>query len=426
VITRSGYRRIRFSPNPSRELRERLHAGRVSADAAAAPAPLRLLVRAPGFAWLLGSSLLGRAPTASLGLVFVLRTRELTGSLALAGAVSATYAIATGATMPLLGRIIDRRGQSPVLAWCAAIGAAALVVLARLPAGTGAAALLACALATGAGMPPLGSCLRALLPVMLGDPDRQHAALSLDSALVELTYVAGPALIGGALAAWSTSAAALASALLLVGGVTAFGLHPASRAAGPRPGARRGGLGALRARGVRALVAVLALVGVGFGAIEVGVPAATSAAGVPHAAGPLLALWGLGSLIGGLVAAHRPAPADGARRARWLLALLALLDLPLALSGAPVALGAFLLLAGTAIAPAFACLFALVEELAPTGTVTEAYGWLSTGITAGLAAGAAVAGLLAQDAGAAAALAIAVAASAAAATLAWARREALA
>jgi predicted MFS family arabinose efflux permease len=259
----------------------------------------------------------------------------------------------------------------------------------------------------------------------VADPDRRHAAFSLDSALVEVGYGAGPALVAGALGSWSTSAACLACVLLQIVGIGAFVAHPASAAQGS--GRRRSSaLGAIGDRGVRLLITMLALVGMGFGAIEVGIPAVTAAAGSPHAAGPLTALWGLGSMLGGLAAARSRAPADGARRHRRLLLVLALADAPLALGAHPLALIVLLPIAGAAIAPMFASLFGMLDRIAPPGTVTETYGWLTSGITAGLACGSAVGGQLAERVGPAAALGLAAVATAAAALLAWVRRGLLA
>ena len=182
-----------------------------------------------------------------------------------------------------------------------------------------------------------------------------------------------------------------------------FLAHPAPRAFRPAADGERGAGGALRGPGVRALVLVFGLVGTTFGAIEVAVPAAADAG----AAGALLALWGCGSLVGGLLVARAPAPADSARRLRQLLAVLAAGHVLLIPAAGPVALAALLPIAGLAIAPTFACTFALVEDLAPRGTLTEAYTWLTTGIGGGIAAGAALAGLLAQHSGASAAFALA-------------------
>ena len=79
-----------------------------------------------------------------------------------------------------------------------------------------------------------------------------------------------------------------------------------------------------------------------------------------------------------------------------------------------VALGAVLVVAGAAIAPAYAAVYAMVDEAAPAGTVTEAFAWLATAVAIGAAAGAAIAGAVAESAGPAAALALAGAAGAAA------------
>ena len=73
------------------------------------------LLRVPGFAPLFLASMAGRLPASALGLVLILRTRELTGSFAAGGAVAGAYALANGVTAPLLGRLVDRRGQGAVL-----------------------------------------------------------------------------------------------------------------------------------------------------------------------------------------------------------------------------------------------------------------------------------------------------------------------
>src|SRR5262249_23093917 len=58
-------------------------------------------------------------------------------------------------------------------------------------------------------------------------------------------------------------------------------------------------------------------------------------------------------------------------------------------AGSVVALGAGLLVAGAAIAPTYATAYALVDDAAPAGTVTEAFAWLATAIAVGASAGAA-------------------------------------
>jgi MFS family permease len=71
-----------------------------------------------------------------------------------------------------------------------------------------------------------------------------------------------------------------------------------------------------------------------------------------------------------------------------------------------------LFVAGAAIAPTYAAVYAMVDDAAPAGTVTEAFAWLATAIGIGAAAGAATAGALADTAGPSAAFVLAGAAGA--------------
>ncbi len=304
----------------------------------------------------------------------------------------------------------------------ALVSALALCVFAALPAGASLAAIVPCAIVAGAVLPPLGACLRTLWPALLGSAERVHAAFALESAALEMTYIAGPVLIAGAIGAWSLSASAVLCAVLLLGGTLVFALTPASRSWRPPPRTDEPHVGALRAPGVRTLAVVFVLIGVAFGAVEVAVPAAADEAGSPGAAAWLLGIWGLGSFLGGLLAANAAAPADRVGRLCLLLTLLAVGHLLLALPVGLLALGALLLLAGGAIAPSFGLAYGLVEGTAPTGAVTEAYTWLTTGLAAGIAGGAALAGILAEGVGAGAGFVVAAGGAATAAGLARMRR----
>ena len=170
---------------------------------------------------------------------------------------------------------------------------------------------------------------------------------------------------------------------------------------------------------------VFALLGATFGSIEIAVPVAAEAAGHAGAAGLLLGVWGLGSLLGGLVAARAGAAADAVRRLTALLAALAAGHLLLTIPLGPLLLPRCCCSPGLALSPAMAAAYAMVEGLAPAGTVTEAYTWLSTGIAAGLARGAALSGALAEAHGAGAAFAAAGAACAAGALAGTLRRRSL-
>src|SRR5918994_1326035 len=178
-------------------------------------------------------------------------------------------------------------------------------------------------------------------------------------------------------AALGAGGALVAGAMLAVA-TLAFAAAPASRAWRPQAAAARPAGDALRAPGMRTLVLVLAGVGVLFGSFEVATAAAAEALGQTAAAGPLLGLWGLGSLAGGIAAARAGGAARTGAGLVLLLGGLAAGHLLLAAAaGSLVALAAATVLAGVLIALTLATPLAMVDAVAPAGTQTEALAWLA-------------------------------------------------
>lgn len=346
------------------------------------------------------ASILARLPLAMLTIGMLVHVEHVTGSFAAAGLVSGTLAVAQGAGGPALGRLVDRRGQTAVLLAGALVSGAGLLATAALPAGAPLTALIALATVIGLATPPVGPCMRALLPGMVEDADAQRGAYALDSAAVELTWVSGPPLVLLAGTVLSTGAALVVAGAILAVSTLLFAATKASRAWRPEPKTGEDTTGALRSPGVRTLVLALGSAGLLFGATEVAVTAAADALGGTAAAGPLLGLWGVGSLIGGVVVARA---GGGARTGAGLAALLAVLaatHLALAAAaGSMIALGAVIVLAGSMIAPTCATAYAMVDAAAPAGTTTEAFAWLATAIAIGTSAGAAAAGAVADASG---------------------------
>src|SRR4051812_2482324 len=124
-------------------------------------------VRAPGVPRTLALALLARVPPSALGLLLVLQIRHLDHSYTLAGACSGACALGMAAFSPLLGRAIDRGGQTVVLALTGAIVTLACALFAIIPGDAPAAAFLAVAAAIGAVQPPISACVRVLWRRML-------------------------------------------------------------------------------------------------------------------------------------------------------------------------------------------------------------------------------------------------------------------
>ncbi|GAA3515861.1 MFS transporter [Actinocatenispora rupis] len=352
---------------------------------------------------LLSSALLGRLPTGMAALAILLLVRDRGGEYGLAGLLSGLYAAGGALGGPLLGRAIDRYRQGPVL-----VGAA-------LAAGVGFAALglvpmrgwppLAATLLAGAATPPLESCLRVLWPRVVS-ADLLHPAYSLDAAAQEILFVLGPLVVLGSVAAFGPAGGVVVAAVLGVAGVALFATAGPSRTWRGEPTARRHPAGPLRSgRLVRLLVSLL-LTGFTLGTFAVG-----STAYAEHAAGRGLAGWliaanGLGALIGGVGYTLVRPGADLSRRLLVLSVALAAGYLPLALQPAPPVMLALCVLSGLSLPPVLACGFAIVERVAPEGTVTEAFTWVVAAFGVGNAAGATLGGVLVDRYGAVAAFLI--------------------
>jgi predicted MFS family arabinose efflux permease len=371
------------------------------------------ILSASGARALLGSSILARLPLAMFSIALLVNAQHLTGSFAVAGAVSGAYAIGGAVAAPLLGRLVDRCGQTTVLVAGATVTAVMLVATGIAPAGTPPAALVALAAAAGLSTPPLSACVRTLLPGMVTDPSRLPALFAFESTVLEVTFVLGPPLALGVGAIWSPGAALAFAGIVMLAATLAFAAQPASRAWRPGPQAPRRRGGSLRSPAILTLALIEIGTGAVFGATEVGVTAASKALGSTAAAGPLLGLWGLGSLFGGIAATRL---GGGARRAGGVILLLTALAVAhgalMFAAGSVLAIAAVILLAGATIAPTAASVYAMVDRFAPAGSHTEAFSWVETAGATGAALGAAVAGPLVQSAGATGAFAFGGAAGA--------------
>lgn len=356
------------------------------------------VLRLPGVRSLFAFSCIGRLPMGALGLLMILVTHDRTDSFASGGLVAASYTIALGFSNPALARWVDRAGQTIVLRSGAVVSSAAMATFALLPESAGVGILMACAAVAGAAQPPVGACMRSLWPVLTPDADLRHAAYSLEGAAGEIIYILGPVAIVGGIGAWSLHAALLACALAVLVGDLLFSLHPVSRGWRPPEHAERHLLGALRGPGVRVLIAAFALCGLAVGAVEVAVPALLEPLGQEKLTGLLLGLWGVGSLLTALLVARAGAASDPPRRLSLLLVAWGAAHAALALATGPVSLGVLLLIAGASISPVMVYANGMLDHLAPAGTLAEAFTWTTTGLTAGIASGAALAGVLVESA----------------------------
>jgi predicted MFS family arabinose efflux permease len=238
---------------------------------------------------------------------------------------------------------------------------------------------------------------------------------------MEVFFILGPAMAGLLVAApWGGTGVVLGAACMAVGGV-GFALSPAVRSV--RPGhSVRDLLGALASPGMRTLALAALGFGVTVGFVEVAVPAAATKAGHAPLGGLLLAGWSLTSVAFGLYYAMHPWPRQMHLRLPALLGVFALLVAPLSLTTSLLALAIGLLVAGVWITPQSTAHSTAIELVAPAGTATEAFGWVVTAVTLGLAAGQSVSGYLVEHVGVPASFLASSISGLLIAGLVWARR----
>ncbi|MET8785188.1 MFS transporter [Streptomyces sp. NPDC004589] len=356
------------------------------------------ILRARHAARLLTGTLVGRLPNATAAIAVVLFVRAEGGTYSFAGALAAVYGVANAVGQPLLGRLVDLQGQPRVQLPAAIVSGLAMAGFAL--AGV-ASPVLAYAAMIVAGLftPPLEGGLRALWPVVLRRDAQVPTAYALDAVAQEVMFTVGPLLVTACVALWSARVALVVINVIGVLGALSVVVSAPSRAwrSGPR---EAHWLGALRSRGLLALLGAFLFVGIALGSITVAAVSYADGHGGDGVYGWLMAALGLGALVGGTVYGVRQWPGAPERRLRVLVGLLAVCYLPLMLMPGTVAMVLLTVLAGVFLAPCIACAFIIVDRHAPGGTVTEAFSWLVTTFTVGASVGTGLAGPVVQAGGA--------------------------
>lgn len=349
--------------------------------------PYRRVLAVPGVRSLLLVGIVARVPTTAVAITLTLHVSIALGlSWAQAGLVTAAYTVGAAIGQPLTGRLLDRRGLRLTML-LTTVGQAVVWGLApHLPYD----ALVVAALVGGLSGPPIFSVVRLSLAALV--PTGQHRpAFALDSMIVELSYMVGPAL-----------AVALVTGLppgyglyTLAAGFAATGalvwwLDPPTRPEGETvpevaPPRRTWFSPRLVALMIAAAAATFVL-----SATEITAVATLTEAGAQHWAGLTIAVWCGYSLVGGLI--------FGALRrsvsALVLVAGMAALTMPVGLASGWPWIVLALLPSGLLCAPSMTATIDNLTQIVPPTARGEANGLLGSAFTVGMAVGAPVAGVV--------------------------------
>lgn len=325
-------------------------------------------------------------------------------SVALAGLTSGAVGVGVVLAGPVIGDLVDRHGQRRVLL---PVGFANGILLALFPlvvlSDAAAPLILVAGALIGLTAPQAAALSRTRLMAIARRHPRTERTLSrvmsYESAADETAFVIGPVLVGvfaAFLAPWAPIAVA---AVLSLGFVTAFALHPtAAMVDGQRAGdIERAPARALLAPGILVLVAATFGVGLFFGATLTSLTAFAKATGNGESAGLLYGLMGIGSAV--LALTVMVLPTRFALRWRWVVfgGVLALSAGGYALASGMPAVIVMLCLMGLGVGPTLVTLFSLAGERSPAGRSATTMTLLGSALTLAQAVASAVTGAIAES-----------------------------
>lgn len=392
------------------------------------PAGLRRYVavwRLPDAPTLTVGGFVSRMPIGVLPLATILTVYQSYGSYADAGIAVGLYSTAIAVASPFVGRLADRRKATWVVAAMAVLNVAMVAgLVAAIVVGAPLLAVWATAMSVGATHPPTSAVLRSAWNALTAGEHRslRGTALSIDTISFESCFVFAPLIVGLFGLLGHPVLGIVFSALCTGGGAALACLAGATKRLTPLP---RTGRSVLALPGIPALLCVTTGLGFAFGVADIAVPAFASdhvdARSADETAATLLALWGVGSILGGIWfgARHRIAPLP----TQWTYALIAASCGLVALSLAPTvpAIALLLLVSGGTLAPTLIIENNLVAAVTPPAVLNEAYSWTGTITIASAGAGQVAAGFAVSHTGSPASvfLLAAAAPALAAAVAAW-------
>ncbi|MCW2809122.1 MAG: transporter [Marmoricola sp.] len=345
------------------------------------------------------TGLVARLPISMMTLGIVLLVSALTGSYGLAGQVSAAYIAGNAAFAVPHGRLADRFGQGRVLyvdSVLFAVASSLMIVsisenwASPLPHVLGALA--------GASIPQIGTMVRGRWAHLLEVDSERHTAFAVEGVADEIVFVTGPALVTFLSTVYAPQSGLVVAIVAGTLGTVALAAQRRTEppAHPPDPTVARTPMPWRLL--VPVTVGALALGSV-FGALEVATVAFADDAGHRAVSGLMLGAFAMGSLVAGVWAGAMVWQRGPLPRARIGMGVLVAGASVLPLMPDLVAVTVALLLTGLALAPTLIAIFSLIEASVPRARLNEAMGFVQTGMSAGIAPGAWLAGVVADTHG---------------------------
>jgi MFS family permease len=336
-----------------------------------------------------------RIPMMAAPLVFTLYVvDDLDGTYAQAGVIAAATTLGAAIGSPWRGRLIDKLGlRRAVLPSIIAVGI--LYPLATL---TTYVWLIPVSVLMGLFLIPIFSIVRLSLSVMVEERQRR-TAFSADSIIAEASFIIGPA-AGVLLVTQAGADVALYAigACEVLAGLIFLRLNPPTRSASQQGEARDESTAKTPFLSVP--VVFLFLISGGTMATligtDLGIVAELRELDKVGAIGFTYGLWGLSSLLGGLIYGSL----NRSIRPTYLLLILGLTTIPVGLGGEVWSLSLWVIPTGFLCAPTMTAAAEWIAKLVPEERRGEAMGWQGTAFTIGGAASSPVIGAAIDEVGA--------------------------
>jgi len=349
------------------------------------------VIKAPGALRLLLASLPSRTTYGMISLSIYFKVQQETGSIAVAGLAIGLNGLAGAITAGLRGAVIDRFGMIWPLRVLVPSYAALIVVLSFA---SGKTELVIIATILGLTAPPINLSVRPLWKITV-PKEKIRTAFALDTATMNSVGVFAPVIATTISLSFDPAIALQVSATsMFIGGILLLGTWQVSQWEPERKEDKAPPIWRVRAIQLLAIEGVV--MGFGWGAFDIGLPAFGTLEGVPERVGIFFSIMAAFNVIGGLAAGTISRKISPLRAFRTNYLVWAILSIPLAFTHMDwsIALVTALLAFFGGAQQVF--YWEITEAVRPKGTAVQAVAWLWTIEGTAAAIGVAAGGYIAE------------------------------
>jgi len=344
------------------------------------------------------AQLLARFPYGMMVLALVMHVQHIFHSYAVAGIAMGAETIASAISGPLLGRWVGRFGIQKIFVPTSIISISIFFLIAFTPFSEWWVVLLSGIL--GFAQPPTQAVARTVYPRII-KPELHSSIFALDATSQELIWIIGPVLATFAAAQVSTEFAMVLMALIQAIGMLIFLGDKNVRSTVIEKTEKRIGH-VMKNKKILILIVLGSVLVASFAGVEIPTVALLD----KSVSGIVVALFSIGSIIGGLTLGHR----NHTKWAPSIFFALALLGYSASFFAPtnPIWLSICWFVGGVAVAPLLGTLNAMISVSTKDADALEAYGWLATGQLLGYAVAAVAVGFLIDNVSAVSGLIVAI------------------